>query len=76
MSTPQDLQALAANCLAALSRDTAAAAAEQCLKDIAARDNPTTVAYEPPLNLALPRPQPTFNVHITINNLENDNVLL
>lgn len=53
MSTPQDLQAIVANFQTALEASSLKAAANQCLKDIAARDNPTTLAYERPLILAV-----------------------
>lgn len=66
MSTPQNLQELAASCLAALARDTAAAGAAQCLMDIKAGKYDTKLP-DRPLLLDRPKPQPT--VHITINNI-------
>ena len=67
MSTPQDLQdlqALAAAFLAALARDTAAAAAEECLADIKSGKYKSTYLDQPYI-VRLPKPQP--NVRITVN---------
>ena len=55
---------LAAAFLADLDRCSLKSAAKQCLKDIAARDNPTTAPYERPLILDLPRP--AINVIVLI----------
>lgn len=65
MMTAAEREDLYKGFLAALDRVSLKSAAKQCLKDIAARDNPTTAPYERPYILQLPKPQP--NVRIMIN---------